>query len=131
MKVTTTVEKEVTHLNAFCGVRYWEDAEVNGIEDEDGDLIPCRDGDNWCPIIDLESGCIVNWDKGIKASLHYKVCDEGIYQLTNVDGEVIKEIEGYVPDIMCPKDEGYGDYVIMDIDENGFIQDFKPTLKGF
>lgn len=29
---------------------------------------------------------------------------------------------------MCPADEGYGDYIIMNIDENGFIQGWKKEL---
>lgn len=29
-------------LKVEAGVRYWEDATVNGIEDVDGALIPCK-----------------------------------------------------------------------------------------
>lgn len=32
--------------------------------------------------------------------------------------------DGYVPDFLCPKSEGYGDYIIMDIDSNGFIKNW-------
>lgn len=41
---------------------------------------------------------------------------------------VIKSYDGYVPEVMCPKDNGYGDYIIMDIDENGFIQGWNKEL---
>ena len=37
---------------------------------------------------------------------------------------MIKDYEGYAPEFMCPKDRGYGDYIIMDIDENDYIQDW-------
>jgi len=37
----------------------------------------------------------------------------------------------YVPEIMCPKENGYGDYIIMIVDENGKIENWKQTLDGF
>jgi hypothetical protein len=61
---TTTVisvEKvEVKRLVVNAEVRYWEDATVNGKEDVDGTLVPCKNGDNWCPVIDLETGMVIN-----------------------------------------------------------------------
>lgn len=44
-----------------AGVRYWEDATVNGVEDSDGTLIPFRAGGNWCPIIDIGTGRVLDW----------------------------------------------------------------------
>lgn len=134
MKVTIKVEKEVElkTLLIKADVRYWEDAIVNGIEDIDGDLIPCKQGELWCPIIDIDSGVITNWEQGIKAEVHYKVCDAGSYYLQDSEGNTVLSIEeNYVPKIMCPKESGYGDYIIMDIDENGKIANFVQTLDGF
>lgn len=34
------------------------------------------------------------------------------------------EKDGYVPDFLCPADSGYGDYMIMDINEEGQIADW-------
>lgn len=124
-------EVNVIKLRAECEVRYWEDASVNGREDTNGDLIPCRDGLNWVPEIDLESGCILNWKKGTVATIHYKVCDAGKYDLIDEEGNVVATKEGYVPKIMYPKSEGFGDYVIMDVAEDGKIQDWKPDLKAW
>ena len=134
MKATVKVEKEVElkTLLVEAGVRYWEDATVNGVEDADGNLIPCRRGDLWCPIIDIDTGVITNWEKGVRADVHYKVCDAGSYYLQDAEGNTILLIEdGYVPKMMCPKESGYGDYIIMLVDENGKIEGFKPTLDGF
>jgi hypothetical protein len=130
IEVTITKEVEVTQLQANCKVRYWEDAEVNGIEDSMGE-IPCRQGEYWSPLIDLENGVIKNWEKGKTARIHYKVCDCGDYHLLTYDGEVAKSVDGYVPDIMCPEGEGYGDYVIMNVDENGKIDKWKAVLSEF
>ena len=133
MKAIIKVEKEVEikTLQVSAGVRYWEDATVNGVEDENGDLIPCRNGDNWEPKININKGVIVNWKKGIKAEVHYKVCDAGVYELKDEEGETVIKKEGYVPKIMCPEGNGYGDYIIMNIDENGQIGNWQPDIDDF
>ena len=115
------VEYDVEKVRCMMGVRYWEDAKVNGLEDSDGDKIPLRKGDTWDITIDLESGTIENWTKGVTASVHYKVCDAGAYQLIDYDSNVVAEHDYYVPDFLAPKGGGYGDYVVMDIDEKGHI----------
>lgn len=131
----------VKYLRARCGVRYWEDGHINGKEDADGSRIPLREGTaadndslgggNWCPTIDLDTGIIENWSKGTIASIHYKVCDDGDYELLDADRNVIKAIEGYVPSLMCPEGEGYGDYVIMNIDGDGRIAKWRADLSEF
>jgi len=132
-KVTVTVKKdvEVKSLIVNADVRYWEDSTVNGKEDEDGTLTPCRNGDCWNPTIDIETGIIVNWPVGTVANIHFKVCDAGIYQLSDPEGRVVKEIDGYVPKIMCPEGGGFGDYIIMKIDKNGKIENWSIDLEDF
>lgn len=122
MKIKIKVEKEVEikYCQVAAHVRYWEDAEVNGVEDTDGTLIPCRDGDLWCPQINVDTGVIVNWEQGKTAKVHFKVCDSGSYSLQNEYGNNILMIEDdYVPNKLIPGE--YGDYIIMSIDENGKI----------
>lgn len=133
MKFTFKEEKtvEVTFLQVSAGVRSWEDATVNGQEDTEGSLIPCRNGDYWQPKIDMGTGQILNWTQGATADIHYKVCDDGKYTLQAIDGSTIKIKDGYVPDIMCPGGDGYGDYIIMNVDENGMIDRWNPTLSDF
>ena len=115
------------YLKARCGVRYWEDATVNDVEDVDGSLIPCRDGASWCPTIEIATGRIVDWPAGTVASVHYKVCDDGDYWLTDANGETVSSRrDDYVPDAMCPAEPGYGDYVIMEIGPDGVIAKWNP-----
>ncbi|WCK26618.1 hypothetical protein [Agrobacterium pusense] len=128
--VKTEVTKSVRYQKADCGVRYWEDAEVNGVEDEEGN-IPFRNGDSWQPVIDIDTGKIEGWPEGTTADLHYKVCDAGVYTLLNDNRETVKQIDGYVPSIMCPEGNGYGDYVIMKIDGDGKIANWVPDLSDF
>lgn len=124
-------QHEVSTLKVSAGVRYWEDGIVDGVEDVNGNLIPCRENDYWCPVIDIDSGVITNWEKGKKASVHYKVCDDGEYEVLNKDGKTVVSISGYVISSLCPKGNGYGDYIIMDIDENGKIDGWKFVADDF
>jgi hypothetical protein len=122
------------YLKVEAGVRYWEDATVNGQEDTNGELIPFRNGDIWEPIIDLENGLIVDWPNGTVANIHYKVCDAGEYWLLDDNMNKVSKYKGhYVPDaLLCYGELGYGDYIIMTIDENGKIQDFqKPKIEKY
>lgn len=136
-------------LYVDAGVRYWEDSEINGIRDNDlydsrgatAPAMPCAervkpepttnifsDHYRWKPIIDVETGIIINWKKGVTASVHYKVCDDCMITYKKGD-EVLcnNDDELYVPQFLSPKEEGYGDYIIMDIDENGQISNWKPN----
>ncbi len=123
MKVKIRVEKEVNFisLKVKCGVRYWEDGTVNGVEDTKGDLIPLREGDYWCPIIDIETGIIKDWPIGITADVHYKCCDDGDYWLVSDGGFELKRPGYYVPVILDLTGESFGDYVILTIGKNGQI----------
>lgn len=114
-------------LNVRAKVRYWEDATVNGIEDKTGSLIPFRSGDFWCPRINVDFGEVLEWPKGITADVHYKVCDEGAYMIDAHGRQLIWQGD-YVPDrFLCHGDRGYGDYIILNIDENGKIKNYvKP-----
>jgi hypothetical protein len=135
MKVEIKVKKEVEikTLIVHAAVRYWEDSTVNGTPDtEEGDNMPCKVGDSWKPIIDVDSGVITNWKKGTTASLHYKVCDGCGWDLLDENGEIVlQEEDGYVPKTLSPKENGYGDYIIMDIDESGLIADWEFDVEHF
>ena len=132
ISIKETVECDVKYLKADCGVRYWEDADVNGsADDEDEPAMPFATEGAWRPTIDIETGVILDWPKGTTADVHYKVCDAGVYTLLDADKSEIKQIEGYVPSIMFPEANGYGDYVIMKIDGDGKIANWVPDLTDF
>lgn len=130
--IKQTVEHDVKFLKADCGVRYWEDAEVNGVDDDDDNpTMPFASKGSWTPLIDIEAGVIIDWPKGTTAEVHYKVCDAGVYALLDADRNQVKQIGGYVPSIMCPEGSGYGDYVIMKIDGDGKIANWSVDLSEF
>jgi hypothetical protein len=132
MKIQTIVETEYnpSFLIVRAGVRYWEDATVNGVQDTDGDLIPLREGDMWKPTIELETGRIMGWPFGIGAVIHYKVCDAGEYYLESDNGKRLKWKGDYVPnDLLAIGGNGYGDYIILEIMPDGLIKGWKkPEL---
>lgn len=126
------LQQIATHIETEAGVRYWEDAEVNGVEDEDGTLIPGRRGDAWCVKINLAEGRVEDWPSDTTARIHYKVCDDGRYWLLDRAGKRIAEREGYVPGaFLCHGDNGYGDYIILNVDGAGKIADYRrPRIDG-
>lgn len=128
MKVRAKVTKEfdVAGIRVRAEVRYWEDATVNGTEDTEGTLIPLRQESRWEPVIELETGRVLDWPEGTTADVHYKVCDAGEYELLDADGNVVAEKNGYVPDMLAVGDNGYGDYIIMKIGADGLIQGWEP-----
>ena len=133
VKIKKEVEVEIKTLHVRAGVRYWEDATVDGIEDNDGKLIPCRvaDEDDWFPVIEIETGKIINWKQGVTANIHYKVCDDGDYYLLDENDEEVVHLNGYVPKTLCPEENGYGDYIIMKVDAEGLINNWKFNLSDF
>lgn len=122
--------KNAKFIEVSAEVRYWEDAYVNSKEDVNGE-IPLRNGILWEPVIDLENGKVQNWTDGVFASIHYKVCDQGQYWLLDENKQRIAKWKShYVPDdILCVGDEGYGDYIIFQVDATGKIVNWeKPVL---
>ena len=140
--------KEIFYIIADIDVRYWCDSEVNGKDDIDfyetkGEgcpAMPCAvqikvrprsciysDHWRWRLIINIETGRILNWQQGNTASVHYKVCDGFACCFTDNSSESILDYDGYVPSFMCLKGEPDGDYIIMDIDENGYIKDWDSS----
>lgn len=115
------------YIEVCAGVRYWEDASVNGVDDEQGILIPFRNCDSWCPIIRLSDGRVMDWPDGMTASVHYKVCDAGEYWLLNSERKRVAKWGGYyVPGgFLCHGSEGYGDYIILNIGADGMIDKWR------
>lgn len=131
LELKVTKEFDVKFLGVSAGVRYWEDATVNGVEDEEGELMPFINGEYWEPIIDVEKGIILDWPKGMTADIHYKVCDDGRYTLLDEKHDLIASVDGYVIDMLCPEGGGYGDYIIMHVDGDGNIKDFEANFDDF
>jgi len=127
------IATKAVYLEVEAEVRYWEDATVNGQEDEAGTLIPFKFGSMWCPVIRLEDGKVISWPEGTTARIHYKVCDAGEYWLADEDGRIAKWAGSYVPnEFLChgPDSNGYGDYIIFKVGPDGLIQDWrKPTIE--
>ena len=118
---------QATYIEVIAGVRYWEDATINGATDTDGTLTPMRKGDNWEPVIRLADGMVMDWPQGTTADVHFKVCDAGEYWLLDDERKRVAKWAGfYVPDdFLCPGDNGYGDYIILKVGADGQIEKWR------
>ncbi len=92
---------------------------------------PCKNGDLWCPVINVATGIIENWEIGKTASIHFKVADGSVGSSFRFNWQCIKSQDGYVPRTLCPAENGYGDYIIMNIDEKGQIEKWHFDLMIF
>lgn len=145
--VNRPVEIDIKTLFVKAHVRYPEDAMIQegpddawGEDDSHQPKMPCMayvecnkrtGGWHWCPVIDLATGRIINWKQGVRASISYKVVDEFECYITDADNAIVTKYEGYVPSFMAITDEGYGDYVYLEINENGMIADWAFTDRDF
>lgn len=131
MKATVKGEKQVelSRIVVMAGVRYWEDSWIDGVvAPENGEGFPCKNGEMWNPIIDVDTGEITNYDFDKPVSTHFKVCDCCSYKITDNLGEIVFSAENeYVPDFLCPEGSGYGDYIIMEISASGIIQNWNKN----
>lgn len=84
----------------------------------------------WEPSIEVDMGRIRNWKPGVTASIHLRVVDRCFVHLHDYDNDRHWATDGewYVPEFLYPKENGYGDFINMDIDGNGYIKDWKPEL---
>lgn len=126
------LEDSVSYIEVSAGVRYWEDATINGADDLAGTMTPFRKGDNWCPVIRLGDGLVMDWPAGMEAYIHFKVCDDGEYWLLDEGRQRIAKWAGfYVPDdFLCPGENGSGDYIILTIGADGIIEGWgQPEIR--
>ena len=151
------VAQQVRYLKATMGVRYYVDCEYstdNGktwntdFEDTEEEserikkLTPCivksdigyGTNDYLELIIDLNEGKILNWTDGFCLKTSYKVCDDGkyvfLYENEKEAVNITKQYnQHYVPVFLSLEDEGYGDYVYLNINGDGTIEHFERMKK--
>lgn len=153
MKTIAIIEpSDVKYLRIDVGPRYWEDSEINNESDisyeeqKKGiqprmpfaifyeDIAKTRKSDSyrWNVTIDLTELKIVDWPIGVEARVFYKVCDDGTYYLLDENKNILEEKNCYVPEILSYIENGYGDYIDMYIDKNGYLYEFpKEKLTYF
>ena len=130
MKVTILKPTEVDVKFVEIHIPVYEDT----IERYIANKLPFLNGRIWTATIDIDTGVILNWPKGLVfRRIGDKVRDEGMYILRDRDFKEVARIhKDYVPNDLIPGD--YGDYVeLRDIDENGKIGNWpkKPCVNEF
>ena len=75
-------KRAAKYLKLNAGVWYLDDVKANGIRKDESDpkILFDETGED-VPIIDIDTGQIINWPKGIAANIHYKICDNGTHCL--------------------------------------------------
>lgn len=132
VEITKKVEVDVKWLQIICPFHYANDIEINGIqfEDDDSEIIglPLFENGEWNVKIDIDNGTIQDWEIGKSVSIYSKLRDEGNYFVMDGDYNEIAVIkQNYVPDCLGE----YGDYLILSIDENGKVENFKFNIDDF
>ena len=133
MKVVLNNEvkiSEATQLIVTVKEKYCTYAVVNGVEyiDKRAEMT-CADYPPFQKfIIDLKTGVITNWKKGVTAEIFYKVVDTACYTLLS-GRKLAAYKEGYVPEFLAISHEGWGDYIAIDVDANGQIKDWQITAE--
>ena len=81
---------------------------------------------DWCPVIDVNEGKVLDWPKDFILDTHFKVCDQGLYLYSNADEsrQILSEDCDlyYVPDWLDADGDGYGDYLQIRINGDGTIE---------
>ena len=141
MKTINVIEPEdVKYVKIDVGPRYWEDSKINGEDDISWDeqkkgampkmpfAILVKSGNKneyrLQLTIDLTELKIIDWPIGVEARVFYKVCDDGTYYLLDENKNILEEKNCYVPEILSYIENGYGDYIDMYIDKNGYLYEF-------
>ncbi len=131
MKAKIKIEKEVEIRSVLICIapRYIGDKE----DDDMSTDFPLLNEEKtlWVAEVNVDTGQIGCWPIGEKRSMHVKVCDGGIYTLKDSNGNVVAIKDGYVPNRLVPG--SYGDYVELEIDENGIITNWPkhPSVSDF
>lgn len=122
LSVLRPVELDVDAIRVSVPIRYDEDLEqlrANSL----GMFVTGR---TLCVTLGLD-GRVRDWPGGA-ASVHTKVVDQGTYELLSGD-EVVAAIRAdYVPG--CLPGEHYGDYLILDIAEDGTVLDWSNRKRS-
>lgn len=130
-KMNLPVEVEISYIRVNAYIPFWEDAYVNGVaDDNDSPTIPCASSCNcyWQPLIEIETGQVLNWQKGVSAETNYKVRDRFKCDFLDEKNETVKSFRGYVPEFMYPGKNGWEDYIMLNINEEGYIERWDKNL---
>lgn len=88
---------------------------------------------DWCPVIDVNEGKILDWTPGFCLNTHFKVCDQGVYVYSNQDeSQQIVSCdcdEYYVPKWLDEIDDGCGDYMYISVNGDGTIKNWDKLKK--
>ena len=120
VEITKRVKEEVDVKTIRIEIPY---CSIDVEEDWDDDLpLYNKRKETWVADVDIETGIIKKWKQGCSGRIFDKVRDGGTYHLLDENDNIVATIDDdYVPNDAIPPDDGFGDYIDLEIDENGKI----------
>lgn len=110
----------------------FDDGVMTELECDEDFAIPMLDKENLRIniVIDLSEGRVVDWNNPDGyLRMQAKVRDGGTYTLLDDQMQPRWQIRGYVPSkLIPPYEEGYGDYITLEINADGTIANWRKTL---
>ena len=76
--------------------------------------------------LDLKTGKILDWNYG-DFVCDYKMVDGGLYRI-NTSSYYYEIVGEYVPEALAVGDDGWGDYILLDITEDGSVVGFNKSV---
>lgn len=119
-QILSALENELYYIKMTFP--YW-DGEVECNFEDQNSKKPFTDGNNFVNIIvDVKNRKVMDWDMRYgNWSVHAKPVDEGEYDFLNKDFKLICRQKGYVPNEFIPPQDGYGDYIAINVDTEGCL----------
>ena len=116
---------QYTHVGLYIEVDDWSECYVNDIEGSEKNRPPLSDKTSWQVEIDLNTGEIDGWKKGVEVDTSFTVGSDGEYWLTNVATKEIDKYSGVgVPKLLNMSGGSFSDQLIFEIDKNGKIKNW-------
>lgn len=131
MKTVLKVEKifDLKKLDIEARVINFDGTIINGVVCVDCNQIPCIFEDFWNPSISIDDGIIPNWTKGVEAKINLFLGKKCSWWILDSHLEVILErYDDYVPNCLS---DGDNNYLVMNIDKDGKIENWKFNIDDF
>lgn len=120
------VDVKILAVNAY--IRDWDVCDIY-LEPNDSEF-PCLVKDEWQPLIEIETGKILNWQVGVKANINLRLRDNCSYKLIDINNNaIISRNDDYVPYTLNNGNDS--DQLTMEINEEGMIKDWDFDIYDF
>ena len=131
-KCNKTLSNNDSPVNMYVSIPIDEVEYIKDNNIENDEPIPCKYDNVIVLNINIENGQILNWTIGVSANVLLNAENKGTYYLENSKGDIVAILQNeYVPSILRINDPTNINYVNIDVDENGFIENYQKDFSDF